>query len=127
MDAYTLFTKADGWIELNTRTFIDFFLAKQEASKLALGNRLRMLTSTHDDLPPPDYPYTRALSAHSAVIQLYARSGQLPMAEVLESRSKLASCLCRLGCEAVESTHHIFVHCMHFEEWRREAGEEVLM
>src|SRR6201999_1493450 len=27
----------------------------------------------------------------------------------------------------VESTHHIFVHCVHFEEWRREAGEELLM
>ncbi|KAF8212973.1 hypothetical protein K438DRAFT_1428108, partial [Mycena galopus ATCC 62051] len=29
------------------------------------------------------------------------------------------------GCEEVESVHHIFVHCVHFEEWRREAREEV--
>ncbi|KAJ7214411.1 hypothetical protein GGX14DRAFT_696616 [Mycena pura] len=125
MDEYTLYTKADGWIESNTRTFADFFLAKGAAELLALGNRLRMLNSVHDNVPPPDYPYTRALSAHSAVIQLYARSGQLPTAEVLESRSKLMSCMCRLGCDAVESVHHVFVDCIHFEEWRRAAGEEV--
>ncbi|KAJ7886574.1 hypothetical protein B0H14DRAFT_2563254 [Mycena olivaceomarginata] len=37
MDTCTLFTKADGWIETNIRTFVDFFLAKEAASKL--GNR----------------------------------------------------------------------------------------
>ncbi|KAJ7814368.1 hypothetical protein B0H13DRAFT_2464859 [Mycena leptocephala] len=120
MDAYTLYTKADGWVESNARNFIDFFLAKEAAEKLAHGNKLRMLTSIHDNMPPPDYPYTRALSAHSAVIQLYARSGQLPTAEVLESRSKLPSCMCRLGCDAVESVHHIFVDCAEF------AGRRIL-
>lgn len=125
MDAYTLYTNVDGWVESNARNFIDFFLAKEAAERLAHGNRLRMLNSVHDNMPPPDYPYTRALSAHSAVIQLYARSGQLPTAEVLESRSKLPSCLCRLGCDAVESVHHIFVDCVEFKEWRCAAGEEV--
>ncbi|KAJ7905947.1 hypothetical protein B0H13DRAFT_2334037 [Mycena leptocephala] len=70
MDTYTLYTKADGWLESNARNFIDFFLAKEAAEKLAHGNKLRMLTSIHGNMPPPDYPYTRALSAHSAVIQL---------------------------------------------------------
>jgi hypothetical protein len=125
MDTYTLFTKADGWIETNTRTFVNFFLAKEGASKLARGNRLRMLTGVHDNLPPSEYPCTRALSAHSAVIQLYARSGQLPTAETLESRSRLECCLCRWGCNAVESMHHIFVGCAQFDEWRRNAGAEV--
>ncbi|KAJ7777757.1 hypothetical protein B0H14DRAFT_2401425 [Mycena olivaceomarginata] len=124
MDAYTLHTKADGWIESNTRNFIDFFLAREAAERLAHGNKLRMLASIHDEMPPPDYPYTRALSAHSAVIQLYVQSGQLPTAEVLESRSKIPCCMCRLGCDAVESAHHIFVDCVEFEEWRRAAGEE---
>ncbi|KAJ7819719.1 hypothetical protein B0H14DRAFT_2372375, partial [Mycena olivaceomarginata] len=127
MDTYTLFTKADGWIETNTRTFVDFFLAKEAASKLAHGNRLRMLTGVHDNLPPPEYLYMRALSAHSAVIQLYARSGQLPTAETLESRSRLESCLCRWGCNAVESMHHIFVGRAQFDEWHRDAGAEVLL
>ncbi|KAF7337285.1 hypothetical protein MSAN_02281000 [Mycena sanguinolenta] len=77
MDTYTLYTTADGWIESNTRNFVDYFLAEAAAAKLELGNRMRMLTSVHDNQPPPEYPYTRALSAHSAVIQLYARSGGL--------------------------------------------------
>ncbi|KAJ7714957.1 hypothetical protein B0H14DRAFT_3171374 [Mycena olivaceomarginata] len=95
--------------------------------KLAIGNRMRMLTWVHDTTPPPDYPYTRAVSAHSAVIQLYARSGQLPTAETLESRAKLDSCMCRLGCLAVESMHHIFVDCTLFAEWREEAANELVV
>ncbi|KAJ7185757.1 hypothetical protein C8R46DRAFT_881750 [Mycena filopes] len=126
MDPFTFFTNADGWIESNTRTFIDFFMARDSASKLALGNRMRMLTWAHDSLPPPDYPYTRALSAHSAVIQLYARSGQLPTAETLELRSKLNSGMCRLGCSAIESMHHIFVDCIHFSQWRVDAVAELV-
>ncbi|KAJ6451739.1 hypothetical protein C8R45DRAFT_766406, partial [Mycena sanguinolenta] len=126
MDTFTLFTKANGWIESNSRNFVDFFLAKEAASKLAHGNRMRMLTGIHDNLPPPEYPYTRALSAHSAVIQLYARSGQLPTAETLEARSRLESCLCRWGCSAVEGMHHIFVDCVQFEEWRCNAQEVTL-
>ncbi|KAJ7189143.1 hypothetical protein C8R46DRAFT_840632, partial [Mycena filopes] len=124
MDAFTFFTDTDGWIESNTRSFIDFFMSRDTASKLALGNRMRMLTWAHDSLPPPDYPYTRAVSAHSAVIQLYARSGQLPTAETLESRSKLDSGLCRLGCSALESMHHLFVECASFSQWRIDAAEE---
>jgi hypothetical protein len=122
-----LSTVADGWIESNARSFVDFFLATSAASKLAIGNRMRMLTWVHDTTLPPDYPYTRALSAHSAVIQLYARSGQLPTAETLESRAKLDSCMCRLGCLAVESMYHIFVDCTLFAEWREEAANELVV
>ncbi|KAJ7243120.1 hypothetical protein B0H12DRAFT_1131436, partial [Mycena haematopus] len=125
MDTYTLYTPVDGWIESNAQNFVDFFLAEAAARKLAHGNRLRMLTWAHDHQSPPEYPYTRAVSAHSAVIQLYARSGQLPTAETLESRAKLDVCMCRLGCMAVESMHHIFVDCAHFSAWRNDAAEEV--
>ncbi|KAJ7098214.1 hypothetical protein C8R43DRAFT_907686, partial [Mycena crocata] len=38
MDTYTLFHDADGWIESNTRSFVDHFLASEMARKLALGN-----------------------------------------------------------------------------------------
>ncbi|KAJ7670832.1 hypothetical protein DFH06DRAFT_1370021, partial [Mycena polygramma] len=127
MDTYTPYTAGDGWIESNIRSFVDYFLAETAAFELALGNRMRMLTQVHDTSPPPDYPYTRALSAHSAVIQLYARSGQLPTAETLEARSKLDSCMCRMGCDAVESAHHIFVDCLHFAEWRADAAVEVVV
>ncbi|KAJ7873511.1 hypothetical protein B0H14DRAFT_2304079, partial [Mycena olivaceomarginata] len=127
MDTYMLFTKADSWIETNTRTFIEFFLEKEATSKLARGNWLQMLTGVHNNLPPPEYLYTRVLSAHSAVIQLYACSGQLPTAETLESRSRLESCLCRWGCNTVESMHHIFVGCAQFDEWCQDAGAEVFL
>jgi hypothetical protein len=126
MDAYTLYTTADGWIESSTRNFVDYFMTEAATAKLAQGNRMRMLTGVHDNQHPPEYPYTRALSAHSAVIQLYARSGQLPSAETLESRGKIGSCLCRLGCDAVESMHHVFVDCDHFADWRSDARDELV-
>ncbi|KAK7025644.1 hypothetical protein R3P38DRAFT_2395747, partial [Favolaschia claudopus] len=66
------------------------------------------------------------VSAHSAVVQLYARSGQLPTAEALASRGKLPSSLCRLGCNAVESMQHIFVDCTHFSQWRIDTASELV-
>ncbi|KAJ7827315.1 hypothetical protein B0H13DRAFT_2241019 [Mycena leptocephala] len=57
---------------------------------------------------------------------LYARSGQLPTAQTLESRAKVDSAMCRLGCCAVESMHHIFVECIHFADWRYDAATELL-
>ncbi|KAJ7653611.1 hypothetical protein DFH06DRAFT_1204214, partial [Mycena polygramma] len=67
--------RSDGSLLGPIGSFVDYFQAETAASDLALGNRMRMLTQVHDTVPPPDYPYTRALSAHSAVIQLYARLG----------------------------------------------------
>ncbi|KAJ7678280.1 hypothetical protein DFH06DRAFT_927531, partial [Mycena polygramma] len=126
MDDYTFHRPEDGWIESNIRSYIDFFLAAEMARKLGLGHRMRMMTWIHNTLPPPDYPYTRAVSAHSAVIQLYARSGQLPTAETLQSRSKLDSHMCRICSNAVESMHHLFVDCPKFDEWRCSATEEAV-
>ncbi|KAJ7845201.1 hypothetical protein B0H13DRAFT_2286197 [Mycena leptocephala] len=125
MDEFTFHRDPDGWIESNIRSFVDYFLASEMAQKMAIGNRIRMLTWVHNTHAPPDYPYTRAVSAHSAVIQLYARSGQLPLAETLIARSKLDSSTCRLCSNAIESMHHIFVDCRKFEGWRTEAGAEV--
>ncbi|KAJ7503894.1 hypothetical protein B0H11DRAFT_2352779 [Mycena galericulata] len=68
MDDYTFYRDADGWIEANIRVFVDHFMASELAGKLALGHRLRMITWVHDTQPPPEYSYTRAVSAHSAVI-----------------------------------------------------------
>jgi hypothetical protein len=126
MDEYTPYRDVDGWIESDIRAFVDYFLASEMACTLALGNRMRMLTWVHDTHHPPEYPYTRAVSAHSAVIQLYARSGQLPIAETLEQRSKLSSSTCRLCGNAVESMHHVFVDCRDFESWRMTAADELV-
>ncbi|KAK7036888.1 hypothetical protein R3P38DRAFT_2517069 [Favolaschia claudopus] len=84
-----------------------------------------MLSHIYDTSPPPDYPYSRALSAHSAVIQLYARSGQLHI-RIYLNIGKLPSSLCRMGCDAVESMHHIFVDCIHFSHWRIDTASELV-
>ncbi|KAJ7797735.1 hypothetical protein B0H14DRAFT_2389432 [Mycena olivaceomarginata] len=84
-----------------------------------------MVLQLYDTKPPPEYSYTHAYSAYSAVVQLYARSGQLPTADVLYSRGKLETPLCRLGCKAIEDQHHIFVDCPRYAPWRTSAANEL--
>ncbi|KAJ7899507.1 hypothetical protein B0H14DRAFT_2494267 [Mycena olivaceomarginata] len=85
-----------------------------------------MALHLYDTKAPPEYSYTHAYSAYSALVQLYARSGQLPSADLLYARGKLASPQCRVGCDAIEDTHHIFVHCARYTEWRAKAITELL-
>jgi hypothetical protein len=126
MDDYTFYRENDGWIESNTRTFIDFFLTRESSCELDVGHQQRMAISFYDKTTPPDYPYLRAVSAHSALVQLYARSGQLATADLLYSRGKLGSNRCRFGCEDVEDMHHLFVECARFTKWREEVKEDLL-
>lgn len=76
--------------------------------------------------PPPDFPYTKAVSAHSAAVQLYARSGQLATAEVLYKRGKRDNDLCSLGCDETGDMHHLFVRCKQYKRWREDARRELL-
>ena len=85
-----------------------------------------MSTWAHDNTPPPEYPYLNAASAHSAAVQLYARSGQLATADILKKRNKLANDGCQLGCNATESPRHLFISCPRYQEWRDEMLKEVL-
>ncbi|KAG6874813.1 hypothetical protein C0992_006444, partial [Termitomyces sp. T32_za158] len=126
MDPFTLFSRRDGWIEANIRNHVDGLFSRQTAQALELSPGLRMRRSLYDPAPPPEYPYTRALSCYSAVVQLYARSGQLPTAVRLHSRGKIQSDRCRFGCHtAIEDEHHIFVECPRFLPLRHDAREEV--
>ncbi|KAJ7761471.1 hypothetical protein B0H14DRAFT_2403719 [Mycena olivaceomarginata] len=84
-----------------------------------------MALQLYDTKPPPEYSYTHTYSAYSAVIQLYAHSGQLPTADVLYSRGKLETPLCRLGCKAIKDQHHIFVNCPRYAPWRTSAANEL--
>ena len=79
-----------------------------------------MSTWAHDNTPPPEYPYISAVSAHSAAVQLYARSGQLATADILKKQNKLDDDKCRLGCDATESPQHLFINCPKYQEWRDE-------
>jgi hypothetical protein len=70
--------------------------------------------------------YLKAISAHSAAVQLYARSGQLATADILKKRSQLDNEKCRLGCAATESPRHLFISCQKYQEWRDDSLREVL-
>ena len=121
MNDFTFHSKSDGWIESNIPFYIDALMTKRVANELGIGHGLRMSTWAHDNHSPPDYPYTRAISAYSAAIQLYARSGQLATADVLVKRGKLLDKGCRLGCHENESMRHLFVKCTTYQKWRDDA------
>ncbi|KIJ89618.1 hypothetical protein K443DRAFT_126728, partial [Laccaria amethystina LaAM-08-1] len=110
MNDYTFYRDGDGWIESNIGDFVDVSLARETSTKLRFGNKHRMATWAHDQSSPPDFPYLRSPSAHLAAVQLYARSGQLPTADILVERGKMSNNRCRLGCDDVEDMHHVFVN-----------------
>ncbi|KAJ7143111.1 hypothetical protein C8R43DRAFT_891911 [Mycena crocata] len=107
MDEYNFYSERDGWIESNVRQLTDMMLIQNTADTLAIGHRQRMLTSIYEPRPPPEFPYTRAYTAYSATVQLYARSGQLAIADTLKTRGKIVDDKCRFGCQAVEDAHHL--------------------
>lgn len=123
---YTLHSELDGWIESNTMHFIEALLARKAATALGVGHDLQMSTWAHDPGPPPDFPYVKAVSAHSAAVQLYARSGQLATEHVLYKRGKRSSDLCSFGCEVTGDMHHIFVNCRQYDKWRVDASKELV-
>ncbi|KAJ7895328.1 hypothetical protein B0H13DRAFT_1624445, partial [Mycena leptocephala] len=125
MDEYTFHSQRDGWIESNIRQLVETLMATNTSDTLSIGHHQRMLTSIYDTREPPDFPYTRAFSAYSATVQLYARSGQLAVADTLYKRKKIDSDQCRFGCDAVEDSHHLFVECRRYDEWRANAAEEM--
>ena len=126
MNDYTLYSERDGWIESNIMHFIDILLARKSASDLGVGHDLRMSTWAHDPGPPPNFPYTKAVSAHSAAVQLYARSGQLATEDILYRRGKRSDDLCSFGCDVTGDMHHIFVNCRQYSQWRDVASRELV-
>ncbi|KAJ7891485.1 hypothetical protein B0H13DRAFT_1569057, partial [Mycena leptocephala] len=101
------------------------YCSRHFSRTLGYGHQNRMTIGLYDPTPPHEFPYTHAFSAYSALVQLYARSGQLPTADLLHSRGHLTSPDCRLGCAAIEDAHHIFVDCTHYASWRLKAAEEL--
>ncbi|KDQ49630.1 hypothetical protein JAAARDRAFT_63609 [Jaapia argillacea MUCL 33604] len=110
MDEYTPYSESDGWIESNLKEYISLLLVEQTSMVLGTGHKFRMATWLYDPRPPPNHPYTRAPSAYSATVQLYARSGQLPTALCLADRGRTLSASCRFGCQTYEDPHHVFVY-----------------
>ena len=125
MNDFTFHSRSDGWIESNISSYVDARLSRHSADEIGIGHSLRMSTWAHDKHSPSDYPYTRAASAHSAAVQLYARSGQLATADLLFMRGKLQDKQCRSGCAENETIRHLFVKCPIYQQWREEALDKV--
>ncbi|KAJ7460333.1 hypothetical protein FB451DRAFT_1271046 [Mycena latifolia] len=124
MDEFTFHTRDDGWIESSIRNYVEKSqILNASKHHSAINTEWRSIYTTSP--PPPEYSYTMAYSAYSAVVQLYARSGQLPTAEILHSRGKIDDERCRAGCDAIEDQHHIFVVCERYAEWREKAAEDL--
>ncbi|KNZ80992.1 hypothetical protein J132_03286 [Termitomyces sp. J132] len=127
MDDFTLYSTRDGWIECNSRNFVDRLYSTRVANDLEYSSGLRLRRLVYDLGSPPEFPYLRATSCYSAVVQLYAHAGQLPTALRLHTRGKLDDGSCRFGCRLVsEDEHHIFVDCPRFADMRRESYLEVV-
>ena len=126
MNEFTFYRQRDGWIESNIRSFMDQVLAHSTAAYLSEGHQYRMSTWLYHTPNPPSYIYHKAISAYTAAVQLYARSGQLATAERVEERQGDGNGgRCRLGCTEVENERHIFSECPHFKIWRQEAGQQL--
>src|ERR1700678_1690131 len=91
-------------MESNILHYVDLRLAQQTMTSLSHGHSQRMSTWAHDNTPPPEYPYLKAVSAHSAAVQLYAQSGQLATADILKKHNQLEDDKCQLGCDAQGNT-----------------------
>ncbi|KAF5382054.1 hypothetical protein D9615_004273 [Tricholomella constricta] len=124
---YCLFAPGSGFLEGS----FPQHLQKQQAVAFNTSNPVwsSHLTSPslYDSTPPPVFPYQRTPYAYAAVIQLYARCAQLDSRDVLTSRLD-AGCTpwCRFGCDVLESPHHIFTHCYHFNSLRQSAVQDLL-
>jgi hypothetical protein len=127
MNEFTFYHPTDGWIESNITQYISMRTNRQSETQLQQTHSQRMVTWAHDTNPPPECPYSKAALAHSAAVQLYARSGQLATADILKKRHLLDDDSCRLGCNATESPRHIFLMCPQYETWRNDARDEIAL
>jgi hypothetical protein len=115
MDHFMLFSPSLGFIESSISSFIDLSLSRLASQSLDTCHQPLPPLPLFDLTPPPSYPYTKALSPYSAVVQLCARSGQLDTRMSLSARLKEAyQPWCRFGCPFLEDAHHLFVHCPRF-------------
>ncbi|KAK0493401.1 hypothetical protein EDD18DRAFT_1356841 [Armillaria luteobubalina] len=114
MDEFTFWTPNDGSIESEIKSFVNSSMVKAKVQELAIRRHQQMASWLYDQRSPPTFLYTHMVSAYSAAVQLYARSGQLATASGLYQKKMLAQEYCHLRCRAIESPHHIFMECLVF-------------
>src|SRR5258708_17589717 len=105
LDQYTMWAGGVGFIENNFSLFVDGELARIHATSLHYTSGDRF---PHPPISiPQSFPYERSTSSYSALVQLYARSGQLPTRRLLFLRGMAPSFRCRFGCYGAETPHHL--------------------
>ena len=127
MDNYTPFSFSHGYIESNIFSFTNSQLSSIDAANLDTFHEPVPSMNCFDNVPPPAYPYTKALSSYSAVIQLNLHSGQL------DTSLSCLVCLkndhqpwCHFGCSVFEDPHHIFIICPKFNSLQTLCASELL-
>ena len=117
LDQYAMWAGGVGFIENNFSLFVDGELARIRATSLHYTSGDRF---PHPPISiPQSFPYERSTSSYSALVQLYARSGQLPTRRLLFLRGMAPSFRCRFGCYCAETPHHLFIKCPRFTEYRQ--------
>ncbi|CDO70490.1 hypothetical protein BN946_scf184569.g33 [Trametes cinnabarina] len=123
---YVLHAPQLGYIESGIQATLSSLSFAAFRSLPSLRPNITLFRDLYDAHPPPAHPYSRASSAYSAAVQLYARSSQLDTAFTRYSRFGDINPFCHAGCEAVETAHHLFVDCPAFDHLRTSATTEVL-
>ncbi|KAI6003724.1 hypothetical protein EDD15DRAFT_2219738 [Pisolithus albus] len=124
-DSFFLYTTHTGLIESASSPVILHLFTRSISSSPRFRPTTLLLPSLYEPLPPPPYRYTKASSAFSAVVQLYARSSQLDTAATRFERHHTSTPYCHFGCLSLETTHHLFVSCHHFQFLRDEYTHRV--
>ncbi|RDB16505.1 hypothetical protein Hypma_002957 [Hypsizygus marmoreus] len=127
MDEYTPFSDAGSWLEGSLLTHVQHSLAQFYVANTSSLASFSLSNFIHDYRPPPDFPYTRASSSYSAVVQLYLRAHQLDTAYRLSRRLQSGQQpYCRFGCSNIEDARHVFVHCPRFASLRDEVNKTIV-
>ena len=116
-----------GYIESHLFSFCDSRFALSDAANLDTFHEPRPSSACFDNTSPPSYPYTKAPSSYSMIIQLYLHSGQLDTS--LSRAVRLhddQQPWCRFGCPVLEDPHHIFTRCSHFASLRTSWAADLL-
>ncbi|RDX51731.1 hypothetical protein OH76DRAFT_1331271, partial [Lentinus brumalis] len=123
---FVLYSPAHGYVESGISTFLATQRAHHQTLDPSSRPNLTLLRSLYHECTPPLHPYTKASSAYSAVVQLYARSAQLDTALPRYERFGDIAPWCRAGCDAVETAHHVFVVCPAYSRLRVEAQQALI-
>jgi len=127
MDRFTAYVPPFQFIDSRFPELLQSLLAFRSFHDLTFTPFHTLSSLFHDSHTPPAHPYVRASSPYSAVVQLYARSSQLPTGATTASQFGDQSPFCRFGCDSLEDPHHIFVTCPAFHDLRTEYSHALVL